>query len=110
MKHWWKEAVLSLLQLGMFYLFPLFAAPFGPMGMVFLILLATLALSLLMGALSGSNWKYLYPAAVAVVFLPTVFLYYNDSALIHAVWYLVVSGIGLLVGAAGRLLLRLFQK
>jgi len=27
-----------------------------------------------------------------------VFIYYNSSALIHTVWYLVDSGIGFLIG------------
>jgi len=40
----------------------------------------------------------LYPFIVAVIFIPTVMLYYNSSALIHSVWYLVVSAIGLFIG------------
>ena len=105
MKKYIRETVILLLQLFMFYIFPLFAGPTDAMGMVFLILLATALLGLAMGALSGNSIKYLYPVLTAALFIPSVFVYYNSSALAHALWYLVVSAAGLLAGA---LLRRLF--
>ena len=42
--------------------------------------------------------KNFYPVITAISFIPTVFIYYNDSALIHSVWYLVVSAAGIGVG------------
>ena len=68
------------------------------MGMVFLIILATLLLSITIGSTSKEKVKYLYPIIVAILFIPSIFIYYNESALIHSIWYLVVSSIGLLVG------------
>ena len=94
-----KEIVCLLFQLCMFYVFPLFAGPTDAMGMVFLILAATLLLSLLLGLLSDNGIKFLYPIAISVLFVPSVFVYYNESALIHAVWYLAVSSVSLSVGA-----------
>ena len=44
------------------------------------------------------KWKYIYPIIISILFIPSVFIYYNSSALIHAVWYLVDSGIGFLIG------------
>ena len=38
----------------------------------------------------------------AAIFVPTVYLYYNESAMVHAIWYLVVSLIGLIVGVITR--------
>ena len=98
MKKLWKEFIILLIQLFMFYLFPLFAGPTDVMGMVFLILLATLLLSIAMGIVSKSRIKYAYPAAISLLFIPTVWIYYNETALIHAVWYLVISSIGLSLG------------
>lgn len=98
MKQYLKEIIILLLQLFMFYIFPLFAGPTDVMGMVVLIILVTLILSVVLGVVTNSKVKYLYPMIVAVVFVPSVFIYYNESALIHSVWYLVVSGIGLTVG------------
>ena len=99
MKRYLKEIIIFSLQMFMFYVFPLFAGPTDAMGMVVLIILATLLLSLITGILSNNKAKYLYPIITAVVFIPSVFIHYNESALIHSLWYLVVSGIGLLVGS-----------
>lgn len=100
------EIILSALQLFMFYIFPLFAGPTDAMGMVILILLATLVLSIAMGAHSNSRIKYAYPLASALLFIPSVFIHYNESALIHAVWYFTDALLGLSIGL---LLRRLFR-
>jgi len=111
MKKYAKELVILLLQMLMFYIFPLFAGPTDAMGMVVLIILATFVLSLVLGLCSGSAVKYGYPAAAALLFIPTVPLYYNFSAMIHAAWYLVVAAVGLLAGVLLRALwLRLTKK
>ena len=56
MRRCWKELVILLIQAGAFYVLPLFAGPTDAMGLVFLLLAATLALSLLMGVLFGTVW------------------------------------------------------
>ena len=68
------------------------------LGMVFLIILLTLILSIIFGIISKEKIKYFYPIIVAIIFIPSVFIYYNSSALIHSVWYLVISTIGLIPG------------
>ena len=83
----------------MFYIFPMFAGPTDAIGMVFGIIIATLILSFVLGVISGNTIKFLYPIITAVVFMPTVMIYYNGSALIHAVWYLLVSGVGVFLGS-----------
>lgn len=82
----------------MFYIFPLFAGPTDAMGMVVLILLSTILLSMLMTSVSSSKIKYLYPLIVSLLFIPSVFIYYNESALVHALWYLVTGYIGGIIG------------
>ena len=98
MKKYLKEIIILIFQLYMFYISPLFAGPADTIGMVLLIILATLLLSIIIGSISKEKIKYLYPIIVAILFVPSIFIYYNESALIHSVWYLVVSSIGLLVG------------
>lgn len=93
-----KEIVIFTLQLFMFYFFPLFAGPTDVMGMVVLILLSTLILSIVLASISNKRIKYLYPIIVSLIFIPSVFIYYNETALIHSIWYLVVSAIGILIG------------
>lgn len=107
MKKYLKEITILLIQLFMFYIFPLFAGPTDAIGMVLLIILATILLSIIIGSISSKRIKYLYPIVIAIIFVPSVFIYYNESALIHSVWYLVVSTIGLLVGV---IIIKLFQK
>lgn len=93
-----KEIIILLIQMLMFYIFPLSAGPTDMMGMVVLIILSVFILSILMGSLSKEKIKYLYPIVIAVLFIPSVFIYYNESALIHSLWYLVISIIGLFIG------------
>ena len=98
MKRFIKEIIILLIQLFMFYIFPLFAGPTDAMGMVLLIILATFVLSIIIGSISKEKIKYLYPIIISVLFIPSVFIYYNESALVHALWYLVVSSVGFLLG------------
>ena len=98
MKKYLKEIIVLLLQLFMFYIFPLFAGPTDAMGMVLLIIIATFLLSVIIGSISKEKLKYLYPILIAILFIPSVFIHYNESALVHSIWYLVISAIGLLIG------------
>lgn len=99
MKRFVREIVILLIQSAVFYLIPLFGMNENPMGMVLLIILLTFVLSLILGAVSKEKIKYLYPIVISVWFIPSVFIYYNETALIHALWYLVVSAVGMAIGA-----------
>lgn len=98
MKKYLKEIIVLSLQLLLFYVFPLTVGPTDAIGMVVLIIAGTFCLSMLLGSISGNEIKFLYPAVTAIMFVPSVFIYYNESALIHAEWYLVISAIGMLIG------------
>ena len=102
MKNYILEIIILIMQVLLFYFGPLFAGPTDVIAMVLLMLLATLVLSYLIGALSNKIVKYLYPFMTAIIFLPTIYIYYDESAMVHAIWYLVVSLIGLIVGAVTR--------
>ena len=93
-----KEIIIFLIQLFMFYIFPLFAGPKDAMGMVAVIIISTFILALCMGVFSKNKMKYVYPLFAAALFVPSVFIYYNSSALVHSLWYFVTASIGLIVG------------
>ena len=93
-----KIIVLLLIQNFMFYIFPLFAGPTDTIGMVLLILIMTYVLSMLVGIIFDNRFKYFYPILIALMFIPSIFIYYNESALIHSVWYFVVSITGIIIG------------
>jgi len=98
MKKHAKEIIIFVLQFLMFYVFPLFAGPTDAIGMVLLIWLSTIISGLTIGLLSTKKIKYLYPLIVAILFIPSVFIYYNESALVHSIWYLVSSSVGVIIG------------
>lgn len=98
MKKYIKELIILVIQILLFYIFPLTAVQADEMGMVMLIILTTFILSIIIGSISKEKIKYFYPIIVAILFIPSVFIYYNESALIQSVWYLVDSFIGLLIG------------
>ena len=93
-----KEIVVLLVQLIMFYMFPLSAGPTDVMGMVVIIIISVFILSIVIGSISNSKLKYFYPVIISILFIPSIFIYYNDSALVHALWYLIISYIGLGIG------------
>lgn len=98
MKRYLKEIIILIIQLIIYYLFPLTAGPTDVMGMIIILIMSVFILSIIIGALSKEKFKYLYPIIVAILFIPSIFIYYNESALIHALWYLIISCIGLLIG------------
>lgn len=110
MKYYRKELILLLIQLVMFYLFPLTAGPTDMMGIVVVLLFSTLILSVLMGILSGHKIKYAFSPAVALIFLPSVFIHYNTTALAHCIWYLIVSLIGLCIGCIIRAFIKKIRQ
>lgn len=107
MKKFMKEITLFIIQLLIFYLFPLSAKQIDAIGMVLFLITATFVLSALMGIISTNKIKYFYPLITAILFIPSVFIYYNESALIHSVWYFVVSVVGT---AIGTVITKLFAK
>ena len=98
MKKYFKEMIILILQLLVFYVLPIFMDSYNPFGMVLLIILLTFILSIIIGIILKNKIKYLYPMIISLLFIPTVFIYYNESALIHSIWYLVVSYLGLGLG------------
>lgn len=94
-----KEIIILLIQLFMFYIFPLFSGPTDAMGMVFIIILTTFILSIVLSIISKNKIKYFYPIIIALLFIPSIFIYYNESALVHSLWYFVCSLIGLIIGS-----------
>ena len=104
-----KYLLILILQLFMYYIFPLFAGPTDAMGMVFLIIVATFICSIIIGS-SKFKYRFYYPLFASISFIPSIFIYYNDSALVHSVWYLVISLIGVLLGYLTNLVIDKFGK
>ena len=107
LKQYKKELTILAIQLLMFYLYPLYAIrAAGPMGMVFLLLASTMLLSAVLAVISNHAVRFLYPVVAAVVFIPSVWIYYNESALVHSLWYFVTSLVGIGLGTVVRIVLK----
>lgn len=106
MKKYFKETAILFIQLFIFYIFPLAMYLYEPIGTIMIIIFVTLTLSIMLSIISKNKIKYLYPIIISILFVPSVFIYYNESALIHSVWYLVTSVVGILVGAVINLLIQ----
>jgi predicted anti-sigma-YlaC factor YlaD len=87
-----------LLTVITFYLFPLLIVDTGS-GMFALLLLIPafcFLTAFLFGLLAGIQW--LYPLLIAVLFLPTIWIYYNSSAWIYVIPYTILALVGNLTG------------
>ena len=93
-----KYYVYILVMLAFYVAAPLLCRDTGSAMFTLLCLLpATLfILSLIYAKMNGFKW-YLSPA-VALLWLPTVFIYYNESAMIYALVYGVTSFVGQGIG------------
>lgn len=81
-----------------FYLAPILIKDTGS-GMTILLIvipLITLITSLIYGL--RNTFDFVYPLIVAILFIPTLFIYYNTSAWIYIIVYSVIAVIGELIG------------
>lgn len=87
--------IYSTVLMIVFYLLPLLFKG----GIAFLFLINPLAV-FLFSAIYGGNNKLIFPIVfiTTLLFLPTVFIFYNESAWIYVVFYVVVSFVGCFVG------------
>lgn len=81
-----------------FYLVPILIKDTGS-GMTILLIvipLITLITSLIYGL--RNTFDFVYPLIVAILFIPTLFIYYNTSTWIYIIVYSVIAVIGELIG------------
>ncbi len=100
-----KESVVIFIQLLVFYVLPLFTPKGQEMGLILFVVVATLILSSIFGFISNNKLKYFYPIFISVLFIPSIFIYYNDSAFIYVFWHLLEAYLGLLIGVGIKFLI-----
>ena len=74
MKKYLKEIIILLMQLFMFYIFPMFTGPTDEMGLVCLILIVTFILSIIVANVLKEKYKYFYSIIISILFIPSVFI------------------------------------
>mgnify|MGYP003311830117 CR=1 FL=1 len=87
--------IYSTVLIIIFYLLPLLFKG----GIAFLFLINPLAV-FLSSVIYSCNNKLVLPVVfiTALLFLPTIFIFYNESAWIYVVFYVVVSFVGCFIG------------
>ena len=89
-----------------FYLLPLFAGPTDTMGLISVLLIVSFVLSFIVGLWCTYKVKYFYPIIVVIIFLPTIFIYYNNSSMLYLLFNFIMSILGLAIGLLIRQLLK----
>lgn len=81
-----------------FYLLPLMGGSTGGFMLILLIIvpLTCFLASLLYGMNNGWNWHF--SIIVGLLFIPTIFIYYNSSAWVYIVGYGMISSTGHFLG------------
>ncbi len=74
-----------------FYLLPLLIKDTGSAMFILLIIVPIVVLicSLINGKKHGFSWQYLI--TIPILFTPTIFIFYNESAIIYVVIYLLIA-------------------
>ncbi|MDD2377179.1 MAG: hypothetical protein PHD15_06605 [Clostridia bacterium] len=94
-----KALPYLLIILIAFYVLPLFIADTGS-GM-FMLLLVIPVICVIVSLIYGKKEKFniLYSIIVAILFIPVVFIHFNDSALVYVLLYGIISLISNYVGS-----------
>lgn len=81
-----------------FYLFPLLMKDTGSGKIILLIIIPLLCfmISYIYGLKNSFSW--IYPLCIALMFTPSILLFYNNSATIYIFIYTLISVIGSLLG------------
>ncbi len=102
-KNYFKELIWELnivfIQLLLFYIFPLLPHGLDHLGVNLTSIFLSFLLSIIFGYKSDLKVKHIYPVGVSLLFIPSVLIFYDASALIHSSWYLFITLIGVAIGS-----------
>lgn len=81
-----------------FYLLPMIIQDMGSAMLVLLLAIPLICFSIaiVFGVKNSFNW--IYPLAVALLFAPTIFIFYNESATFYTAIYGILALVGNLIG------------
>ena len=89
-----------LIMIGIFYILPMLIIDTGS-GMFILLVLVPLACLLTSLAYGFKNsFTLTFPILVMLIFIPSIFIFYNDSAIVYVFAYGIISLVGSFVGAS----------
>ena len=88
-----------LVHLCIFYLLPLCIVDTGTAILILLVVTPSICFvtSIVWGKLHQFHWQY--AVLVSLLFLPTLYIYYNESATIYVIAYGIIACIGNVIGS-----------
>lgn len=81
------------------YVLPLFGSSTGSYILILLFLLPTVSFVLSYLYAMNNKRNFLFSLFVGLIFIPSVYVYYNSSAYFYVGFYAVVSGVGNIIGS-----------
>lgn len=93
-----KNWIYYFIILIAFYIVPILIKDTGSGMFILLIVipLITLITSLIYGL--RNTFDFIYPLLIAILFIPTLFIYYNTSAWVYVIAYSMIAVMGELLG------------
>ena len=89
-----------LIMIGIFYILPMLIIDTGS-GMFILLVLVPLACLLTSLAYGFKNsFTLTFPILVMLIFIPSIFIFYNESAIVYVFAYGAISLVGSFLGAS----------
>lgn len=101
MKKRMKEFIIFTVLFLCFYLLPFVVVYISKGAIVltiFINIFITFILSIILGIISNFKLYYLYPIIIIIMYIPSIFIFYNDSAIIYSLFHFIVSFIGIGIG------------
>lgn len=93
-----KTVPYLLVNIAAFYLLPMVVQDTGSAMLVLLVAIPLICFvtAIVFGVKNAFHWPY--PLLVALLFAPTIFIYYNESAAFYIIVYGVIALVGNLIG------------
>lgn len=102
--------ILLIIMLLNFYLLPTFIVDTS--SAVYMLIIEIPIITLICSIIFGMIYafKIYFPFLIAVLFLPAVNIFFNDSAYVYLYGYAVVSLVGIGIGALGKYVIKSYLK
>jgi hypothetical protein len=98
MKNYLKALPYLVINAVAFYLFPILIKDTGSAMVIMLIGIPVLCFGAAVVFGVKNSFKWYYPAAVALLFVPTIFIFYNSTAWVYIIAYGLIALAGNYIG------------
>lgn len=91
-----------LIHIGIFYLLPILMKNTGSAMIIILFLMPLTCFLTSIAYGSKNSFTWLFPILVMLIFIPSIFIFYNESAMVYVFVYGFISLLGSFVGVKNK--------